>query len=117
MHFRSFLFLFWYGSGIFFPTPSHLQEWLNNNSENACYASKASTSILHVFYIFLLTIISITHCQIESNIVRCPNPEYAEKMIAAIDAVRVRGDSIGGVVTCIVKNCPRVRTLSLRNAF
>ncbi|KAA0036456.1 hypothetical protein IC582_005822 [Cucumis melo] len=44
--------------------------------------------------------------QIESNIVRCPDPEYAEKMIAAIDAVRVRGESIGGVVTCIVKNCP-----------
>ncbi|KAJ4720805.1 Chorismate synthase [Melia azedarach] len=45
--------------------------------------------------------------QIESNIVRCPEPEYAEKMIAAIDAVRVRGDSVGGVVTCIVRNCPR----------
>ncbi|KAL6126478.1 hypothetical protein ACLB2K_074527 [Fragaria x ananassa] len=45
--------------------------------------------------------------QIESNIVRCPDPEYAEKMIAAIDAVRVRGESIGGVVTCIVRNCPR----------
>ena len=53
------------------------------------------------------------HCQIESNIVRCPDPEYAEKMIAAIDAVRVRGDSVGGVVTCIVRNVPRVRTLSL----
>lgn len=45
--------------------------------------------------------------QIESNIVRCPDPEYAEKMIAAIDAVRVRGDSVGGVVTCIVRNVPR----------
>ncbi|XP_065870334.1 chorismate synthase, chloroplastic-like isoform X1 [Euphorbia lathyris] len=45
--------------------------------------------------------------QIESNIVRCPDPEYAEKMIAAIDAVRTRGDSVGGVVTCIVKNAPR----------
>ncbi|XP_047956790.1 chorismate synthase 1, chloroplastic [Salvia hispanica] len=45
--------------------------------------------------------------QVESNIVRCPDPEYAEKMIAAIDAVRVRGDSIGGVVTCIVRNVPR----------
>ncbi|KAK9024113.1 hypothetical protein V6N11_004292 [Hibiscus sabdariffa] len=45
--------------------------------------------------------------QIESNIVRCPNPEYAEKMIASIDAVRTRGDSIGGVVTCIVRNAPR----------
>jgi chorismate synthase len=45
--------------------------------------------------------------QIESNICRCPDPEYAEKMIAAIDAVRVRGDSVGGVVTCIVRNLPR----------
>lgn len=45
--------------------------------------------------------------QIESNIVRCPDTEYAEKMIAAIDAVRVRGDSVGGVVTCIVRNVPR----------
>ncbi|KAL9224952.1 hypothetical protein vseg_000927 [Gypsophila vaccaria] len=45
--------------------------------------------------------------QIESNIVRCPDPEYAEKMIEAIDAVRVKGDSVGGVVTCIVRNAPR----------
>ncbi|PON33870.1 Chorismate synthase [Parasponia andersonii] len=45
--------------------------------------------------------------QIESNIARCPDPEYAQKMIAAIDTVRERGDSIGGVVTCIVRNCPR----------
>lgn len=47
--------------------------------------------------------------QIDSNIVRCPDPEYAEKMIAAIDAVRVKGESVGGVVTCVVKNCPPVR--------
>ncbi|KAJ3682639.1 hypothetical protein LUZ60_015212 [Juncus effusus] len=45
--------------------------------------------------------------QIESNIVRCPDPEYAEKMIEAIDYIRVRGDSIGGVVTCIARNVPR----------
>ncbi|CAL5209232.1 unnamed protein product [Lathyrus oleraceus] len=50
---------------------------------------------------------TLTLDQIESNIVRCPDPEYAEKMIAAIDAVRVKGDSVGGVVTCIVRNCPR----------
>eukprot|EP00262_Sarcandra_glabra_P017549 TRINITY_DN604_c0_g1_i2.p1 TRINITY_DN604_c0_g1~~TRINITY_DN604_c0_g1_i2.p1 ORF type:complete len:445 (+),score=82.25 TRINITY_DN604_c0_g1_i2:287-1621(+) len=49
----------------------------------------------------------VTLDQVESNIVRCPDPEYAEKMIAAIDTVRVRGDSIGGVVTCIVRNVPR----------
>ncbi|KAK6144787.1 hypothetical protein DH2020_021607 [Rehmannia glutinosa] len=43
----------------------------------------------------LVDIETVTLDQIESNIVRCPNPEYAEKMIAAIDAVRVRGDSVG----------------------
>ncbi|KAB1219084.1 Chorismate synthase, chloroplastic [Morella rubra] len=50
---------------------------------------------------------ALTLDQIESNIVRCPDPEYAEKMIEAIDAVRVKGNSIGGVVTCIVRGCPR----------
>ncbi|KAL6907547.1 hypothetical protein ACP4OV_002586 [Aristida adscensionis] len=50
---------------------------------------------------------TVTLEQIESNIVRCPDPEYAEKMIAAIDKVRVKGDSIGGVVTCIARNVPR----------
>ncbi|KAK4356063.1 hypothetical protein RND71_025034 [Anisodus tanguticus] len=50
---------------------------------------------------------TVTLEQIERNIVRCPDPEYAEKMIAAIDAVRVRGDSVGGGVTCIVRNLPR----------
>ena len=44
--------------------------------------------------------------QIESNICRCPDPEYAGKMIVAIDVVRVRGDYVGGVVTCIVRNLP-----------
>ncbi|KAI7755861.1 hypothetical protein M8C21_023226, partial [Ambrosia artemisiifolia] len=50
---------------------------------------------------------TLTLDQVESNIARCPDPEYAEKMIAAIDAVRVKGDSVGGVVTCIVRNLPR----------
>jgi len=57
-----------------------------------------------------LTFPCIKNYQIESNIVRCPNPEYADKMIEAIDAVRVKGNSIGGVVTCIARDCPRVRT-------
>ncbi|CAM6006970.1 unnamed protein product [Sphagnum balticum] len=50
---------------------------------------------------------TLTMQQIESNIVRCPNADYATKMIEAIDAVRVRGDSVGGVVTCIARNVPR----------
>lgn len=51
--------------------------------------------------------------QIESNIIRCPDADYADMMIAGIDVARVTGDSAGGVVSCIVRNAPRVRTLSL----
>jgi chorismate synthase len=42
----------------------------------------------------------------ESNIVRCPHPETAEKMIALIDQVRLDRDTIGGLVTCVIKNTP-----------
>jgi hypothetical protein len=45
--------------------------------------------------------------QVESNIVRCPDAAVAERMIAAIDEVRTRGDSCGGVVTCVCRNVPR----------
>jgi chorismate synthase len=42
----------------------------------------------------------------EDNIVRCPDPEMAEKMINLIDSVRLDRDTIGGVITCVIKNCP-----------
>lgn len=49
----------------------------------------------------------LTMEEVEANIVRCPDPVVAEKMIEAIDKVRVKGDSVGGVVTCIARNVPR----------
>ncbi|MFN5336128.1 MAG: chorismate synthase [Bacteroidota bacterium] len=42
----------------------------------------------------------------EENIVRCPDPQMAEQMIALIDRVRLERDTIGGVITCVIKNCP-----------
>ncbi|SHH86114.1 chorismate synthase [Chryseolinea serpens] len=42
----------------------------------------------------------------EDNIVRCPDPSTAESMIALIDQVRLDRDTIGGVVTCVIKNTP-----------
>jgi chorismate synthase len=42
----------------------------------------------------------------EENIVRCPDPETAEKMIALIDQVRLDRDTIGGIVTCVIENAP-----------
>eukprot|EP00210_Caulerpa_lentillifera_P002999 g2863.t1 len=44
--------------------------------------------------------------EVEANIVRCPDPESAQKMIDAINAVRTRGESCGGEVTCVVRGCP-----------
>ena len=42
----------------------------------------------------------------EDNIIRCPDPATAEKMIALIDQVRLERDTIGGIVTCVIKNSP-----------
>jgi chorismate synthase len=42
----------------------------------------------------------------EDNIVRCPHPATAQKMIALIDQVRLDRDTIGGLVTCVIKNTP-----------
>lgn len=44
--------------------------------------------------------------QVEANIVRCPDPEGAERMIKRIDEIRKTGDSIGGVVECVARNVP-----------
>lgn len=42
----------------------------------------------------------------EDNIVRCPDASTAEKMVALIDQVRLDRDTIGGVVTGVIKNTP-----------
>ena len=42
----------------------------------------------------------------ESNPVRCPHPETALRMEEYIKAVRKEGDTIGGVITCVVQNVP-----------
>lgn len=42
----------------------------------------------------------------EENIVRCPDPVLAEEMIELIDSVRKDRDTIGGVVSCVIKNTP-----------
>ena len=42
----------------------------------------------------------------EDNIVRCPDASVAEKMIALIDEVRLSRDTVGGIVTCVIKNTP-----------
>lgn len=49
---------------------------------------------------------NVTIDNIEANIVRCPDIFMATKMIAFIEKVKQQGDSIGGVIKCIIKNVP-----------
>ena len=44
--------------------------------------------------------------QIESNVVRCPDPVMAERMIAAIEKARRAGDSLGGIVEGVARGVP-----------
>jgi chorismate synthase len=45
----------------------------------------------------------ITRASVESNIVRTADPAAAEKMIALIEEMRGEGNSVGGVVECVVR--------------
>lgn len=42
----------------------------------------------------------------EDNIVRCPDAEKARLMEELISRVKADGDTIGGVITCVIKGCP-----------
>ena len=44
--------------------------------------------------------------QTETNAVRCPDPEKAAQMEALIAEVKSEGDTIGGIITCVIKGCP-----------
>jgi len=43
---------------------------------------------------------------IENNIVRCPDNKFAENFISIIDDARKKRDTVGGVITCVIKGCP-----------
>ena len=42
----------------------------------------------------------------ENNLVRCPDEETAKQMINLIEKAKAEGDSLGGVITCLIKDCP-----------
>lgn len=48
----------------------------------------------------------VTRDDVDSNIVRCPDPEMAARMQSAIETALGEQDSLGGVVTCVVRNAP-----------
>ncbi len=50
--------------------------------------------------------LTVTRADVESSIVRCPDPALADRMIELIETIRKEGDSIGGVVGCVARGVP-----------
>ena len=48
----------------------------------------------------------VTRAQVDATPIRCPDPELAARMIAAVEAARKDGNSLGGAVSCVVRGCP-----------
>ncbi len=44
--------------------------------------------------------------KVDLNLVRCPNAEIAGNMQSLIEEVQKEGDTLGGIITCIIKGCP-----------
>lgn len=42
----------------------------------------------------------------EQNPVRCPDPEKAAEMEAYIRKIRKEGDTVGGIISCVIQNVP-----------
>lgn len=64
------------------------------------YTSQVGTIALeHDYHLYDL---SLT----ETNAVRCPDPVKAQQMEDLIAQVKADGDTIGGIITCVVKGCP-----------
>ncbi len=42
----------------------------------------------------------------DNNVVRCPDEKVAEQMITYIEEIKKQGDTIGGVIQCVIKNTP-----------
>lgn len=42
----------------------------------------------------------------ENNVVRCPDAGAAERMIELIRRMKGAGDTVGGIITCVIKGCP-----------
>jgi chorismate synthase len=49
---------------------------------------------------------TVTFEEIEANAVRCPDAMAAEAMIERIKQVRGEGDSLGGLIECVVRGAP-----------
>ena len=75
------------------------KQLLKGVSIHACTSSVGKISINQPYQ-------NLDFSKIETNAVRCPDDVIAKKMITEIKNIRKEGDTIGGTVTCVLKNVP-----------
>ena len=49
---------------------------------------------------------SVSRADVDANLVRCPDPAAARRMEAEISAAKEEGDSLGGVLSCVIRGLP-----------
>jgi chorismate synthase len=50
--------------------------------------------------------VKVSREDVDQTLVRCPDGLAADNMVQLIDNVKERGDSIGGIITCVCRNVP-----------
>ena len=49
---------------------------------------------------------TVTREQVEASLVRCPDEVATDKMIRAIEQAQAEGDSLGGIIECVIRGVP-----------
>ncbi len=73
---------------------------LLKNIKITAYVSSVGTMELNKHYS------QIDFSEIEKNPVRCPDFEMASKMEDYIKSIRKEGDTVGGIISCVIQNVP-----------
>ncbi|KAI9616100.1 hypothetical protein KEM48_005357 [Puccinia striiformis f. sp. tritici PST-130] len=58
---------------------------------------------------YLQFLSNITREEVDKSFVRCPHEPTASRMTQRIIEAKAADDSIGGTVTCVIKNCPTAK--------
>lgn len=48
----------------------------------------------------------VTHPAVEQSAIRCPDPTTAARMIKLVQDIKNQGDSVGGVIRCVIRGVP-----------
>lgn len=80
---------------------SIIAQWLNSNGiEISAYVSRVGSIGMKDDFVFY------DEATIDQNVVRCPDTSSAREMISLIAKLKEEGDSVGGIITCVIKGCP-----------